>query len=401
MKRPRHSPWRTALLVALLGPAVAATESPTLRIATFNASMEGGNYVASGESPVGTELTAALASTDHPQLRNVAAIIRRVRPDILLLNEFDYTADSAGAIEAFQENYLAAPRDGLEPIAYAHSFTAPVNTGVDSGFDLDRDGVASGRGQDAWGYGLYPGQYGMVLLSRYPIDRAAVRTFRNFRWQDMPGNLLEDLRTADGSPWYPAATRARFPLSSKSHWDVPVDANGAVVHVLASHPIPPVFDGPEDRNGRRNHDEIRFWSDYLTGDGSASYLYDDQGGRGGLRGERFVLLGDLNASPVEGDSRRVAIKALLAHPAVNADFVPTSAGGAAARPGNPHAPTHTASWGQRADYVLPSRAGWAVRGGGIFWPTPAETGAELVAERAASSDHRLVWLDLRPQRKRD
>ena len=394
MKGQCYTTIAALLLITLLAPPVAA-DGTTVRIATFNASMEGGNYVAPGEEPNGTELTAALASAAHPQLRNVAAIIRRVRPDILLLNEFDHTADPAAAIQAFQENYLAAPREDLEPIAYPHTFTAPVNTGVDSGFDLDRDGVASGRGQDAWGYGLYPGQYGMVLLSRYPIDRAAVRTFRDFRWQDMPGNLLADLRAADGSPWYPAAARARFPLSSKSHWDVPVDADGAVVHVLASHPTPPVFDGPEDRNGRHNHDEIRFWNDYLAGDGPASYLYDDRGGQGGLRGERFVLLGDLNASPVEGDSRRAAITALLDHPAVDAGFVPTSAGGSAARPGNPDAPAHTASWGQRADYVLPSRAGWAVQGGGIFWPAPREAGAELVSERAVSSDHRLVWLDLR------
>ena len=53
-------------------------------------------------------------------------------------------------------------------------------------------------------------------------------------------------------------------LSSKSHWDVPVKVGGHTVHVLASHPTPPTFDGEEDRNGRRNHDEIRFWADYVS-----------------------------------------------------------------------------------------------------------------------------------------
>jgi hypothetical protein len=388
-----YRPAITVLLLALLAPLVAA-ETVTVRVATFNASMEGGNYVAEGLTPTGDELAAALASGDHPQLRNVAAIIRRVRPDILLINEFDYTADPAGALDAFRAGYLEAPRADVEPIAYPHAFTAPVNTGVDSGFDLDRDGVASGRGQDAWGYGLYPGQYGMVLLSRYPIDRARARTFQQLPWQAMPGNLLDGLRAPDGSPWYPARARARFPLSSKSHWDVPVVVAGSTVHVLASHPTPPVFDGPEDRNGRRNHDEIRFWTEYLAGAEAGDWIRDDEGGHGGIRGERFVLLGDLNSSPVEGDSRRAAISDLLAHPAVEAGVVPTSTGGAAARPGNPHAATHTAAWGQRADYVLPSRAGWLVVGGGVFWPAPGETGAALVADRAASSDHRLVWLDL-------
>jgi len=387
-------PALAVLLLSLLAPLVAA-ESVTVRVATFNASMEGGNYVARGETPTGGELAAALASGDHPQLCNVAAIIRRVRPDILLINEFDYTADPAGAIDAFRGRYLEAPRADVAPLAYPHAFTAPVNTGMDSGFDLDRDGVASGRGQDAWGYGLYPGQYGMVLLSRYPIDSANARTFQHLRWQTMPGNLLAGLHAADGSPWYPAAALARFPLSSKAHWDVPVVIDGATAHVLASHPTPPVFDGPEDRNGRRNHDEIRFWTEYLPGQGDRGWIRDDAGRRGGLEGKRFVLLGDLNSSPVEGDSRRAAISALLAHPAVDASLVPTSVGGSAARPGNPHAPAHTAAWGQRADYVLPSRAGWSVTGGGVFWPAPGAPGAAWVADRAASSDHRLVWLDLR------
>ncbi len=52
-------------------------------------------------------------------------------------------------------------------------------------------------------------------------------------------------------------------LSSKSHWDIPLQIGGAIVHVLTAHPTPPVFDGPEDRNGCRNHDEIRLWSDYI------------------------------------------------------------------------------------------------------------------------------------------
>ncbi len=373
----------------------ATDEQAVLRIATFNASMEGGNYVAPDETPRGGELPAALAAGDHPQLRNVAEIIRRVRPDILLINEFDYTAEPDAAVDLFRRNYLETPRDNLPPVVYPHAFTAPVNTGVDSGFDLDRDGVASGRGQDAWGYGLYPGQYGMVLLSRFPIEREQARTFRRFRWRDMPDSLLEGLRAPDGSPWYPAAIREQFPLSSKAHWDIPVTAHGEVLHVLASHPTPPVFDGPEDRNGRRNHDEIRFWSDYLASDGRGDYLYDDRGGRGGLRGERFVVLGDLNSSPVEGDSRRAAITALLSHPAVDGSVVPESIGGAAARPENPQAATHTAAWGQRADYALPSRVGWSLLGAGIFWPAPGEPGAGLVTARASSSDHRLVWLDLR------
>jgi hypothetical protein len=48
--------------------------------------------------------------------------------------------------------------------------------------------------------------------------------------------------------------------------------------------------------------------------------------------------------------------------------------------------------------VLPSRA-LDVVGAGVFWPAPDNPLAALVAERKderASSDHRLVWVDILP-----
>jgi hypothetical protein len=49
----------------------------------------------------------------------------------------------------------------------------------------------------------------------------------------------------------------------------------------------------------------------------------------------------------------------------------------------------------RADYVIPSKAGWRVVDGGVFWPTENDPLYRLVEGRRASSDHRLVWMDLR------
>lgn len=382
------------LLVALLVPVNAHSEGRVIRIASFNVSMEGGNYVARGVTPSGHELTAALGTSDHPQISNIAEIIQRVRPDILLLNEFDYHADPARGVKPFIQRYLQQSRAGTEAINYPYFYQGPVNTGVDSGMDLDRDGKASGTGYDAFGFGLYPGQYGMLLLSRYPIDFEAIRSFQLFKWKDMPDNLMADMRAPDGELWYPQAVQARLRLSSKSHWDVPVLINGESVHVLASHPTPPVFDGPEDRNGRRNHDEIRFWTDYITGGQQADYIYDDQGQTGGLGDERFVVVGDLNASVEEGDARREGISALLGHQKVRRGLLPSSDGGRANRSDSPFSPTHTASWGMRADYVVPSKRGWRVIDAGVFWPTKNDPLWRLVKTRNASSDHRLVWMDL-------
>ena len=174
-----------------------------------------------------------------------------------------------------------------------------------------------GGGGDALGFGEFPGQYAMVVLSRFPIDREHVRTFRKFLWRDMPGALLPDkLETPLPFDWYSPEELAVLPLSSKSHWDVPVRIGKHTLHLLVSHPTPPAFDGPEDRNGLRNHDEIRFWSDYLSPRG-ADYIRDDSGRRGGFAGRTFVIMGDQNSDPEDGASRHEAIRALLSHARVD------------------------------------------------------------------------------------
>ena len=136
-----------------------------------------------------------------------------------------------------------------------------------------------------------------------------------------------------GKPFYDADDLAIFRLSSKSHWDVPINvpARGKskpfTLHLICSHPTPPVFDGPEDRNGRRNHDEVRLIADYID-PAKSSYLKDDAGKTGGLPAdEQFVIVGDLNCDPVDGDGIRGTMDQLLKSPRVNATFTPTSEGG--------------------------------------------------------------------------
>ncbi len=293
---------------------------------------------------------------------------------------------------------------------YPHAYVAPVNTGVPSGHDLDNDGSVGGAG-DAYGFGAYPGQYGMVVYSKHPIDTRRARTFRTFRWADMPGaRLPDDPATPAPQDWYSSAELEDVRLSSKSHWDLPIRVGRRTIHVLASHPTPPVFDGPEDRNGTRNADEIRFWADYVAGGRRARYVYDDDGRRGGLpRHARFVIAGDLNSDPYDGDSLPGAAQQVLDSPRVDRRRTPRSTGGAeAARLQGGANATHrgdpaydTADFADsspgnlRADYVLPSR-NLQLRDSGVFWPT---TGSPLYRLTGAypfpTSDHRLVWVDVR------
>jgi len=387
-------PRVVSLLCALAClPALAAGDEPSgtrVRIATFN--------IAMGMEAPG-ELSVALAGGTDGRLLRVAEILQRERPDIVLLNEFDYdpTVDPAVLLN---DNYLSRSQGGQLPIAYPYHFRTPVNTGVDSGLDLDGDGRSGGPG-DAWGFGRFPGQYGMLLLSRYPLHADRARTFSTFRWSALPGALRPEL--PDGGPFYPDDTWRALRLSSKSHWDVEADIDGQTLHILAFHPTPPVFDGPEDRNGRRNFDEIRLWREFTDPDGGDA-IVDDAGRRGGITpGQPFVIAGDFNADPRDGDSLPGAIGQLLDAAWIDASCIPTSPGAAEAarrqggvnlqHSGDPAADTadfnDQYTGNLRLDYVLAS-AGLTVSGCGVFWPAAGESGHALLE----ASDHRLVWLDL-------
>lgn len=410
-----------ALACTCVAPATAAAPAPSLpgppavsaaqtgsgrgigidldvRFSTFNASLNRG---AEGQ------LISDLSTPGNEQARNVAETIQRAAPDVVLINEFDYDSGQRAA-NLFRDNYLQRSQRGAEPATYPYMYTAPVNTGVPSGMDLNNDGKVGGP-DDAYGFGAFPGQYGMVVYSKYPIDTKRVRTFQNFLWKDMPGALLPDDPATPGSKdWYSPAELQKVRLSSKSHWDVPINLGGRTVHLLASHPTPPTFDGPEDRNGKRNHDEIRLWADYISGSRRSGYIYDDRGRRGGLPlGSSFVIAGDQNSDPNDGDSVEGSIEQLLDNLWVNTSRTPTSEGAVeqARLQGGVNA-THrtpskydTADFSEppgniRADYVLPSIT-LPILKAGVFWPTTKDPLSRLTGTYPfPTSDHRLVHVDV-------
>jgi endonuclease/exonuclease/phosphatase family metal-dependent hydrolase len=369
------------------------SNSQSVRIATFNVSMDATNYVTQDQVPLGDELLSNLRNGEHKQIKNIAEIIQRLKPDIVLLNEFDYSKQSATDVHNFIKHYLNVSQNTSQPIDYPYFYSAPVNTGVDSGLDLDKNSIASGTKGDAFGFGFFPGHYGMLVLSKYPIQLEKIRTFQHFLWKDMPDNLLSIIKDESGQPFYSQQAQQILRLSSKSHWDIPIKMGNRTIHLLASHPTPPVFDGPENRNGNRNHDEIRFWTDYLSGSEQSAYIYDDNDERGGFKGKHFVIAGDLNASANEGDGIRSGIQGLLAHSLINDSIVPKSEGARLHTPDSKFASQHTAAWAMRADYVLSSTS-LNVRGSGVFWPKPDDPLFRLIKDRQSSSDHRLVWIDI-------
>ena len=253
-----------------------------MRFSTFNASL---NRSFEGQ------LIADLSTPGNVQASNVAEIVQRVRPDVLLINEFDY--DSAGtALRLFQDNYLSVPHNGAAAIEYPYAYTAPSNTGIHSGYDLDNNGVTN-----------------------------SVRNTRGYG---------------------------------------------------------------EDALGS---------------------------------GESFVIAGDQNSDPLDGDSIPGSIQQLLDSSRVNASVTPSSPGGveAAQRQGfrnlshrsppaedtadfcdTPAFPPCSGPGNLRADYVLPS-ADLLIRSSGILWPTSDDPLHRLTGPGfpVPSSDHRAVWVDVK------
>lgn len=278
---------------------------------------------------------------DAPQVQAVAKVIASAAPDVILLQDVDYDASLIAA---------RALSDKVRDFGHTfdHVFAFAPNTGVQSGFDLNSDGRSNGFA-DAHGYGRYAGQAGMVLLSRFPI-RSATDHSRQL-WADWDGADPTEIRAAWGEGG------AHLRLASTGQWLVTLDLpSGQGLTLLAFHATPSVFDGPEDRNGLRNRDELRFLAEAIEG----------------INGH-FVLLGDANNDPQKGEGRKVGIKALLDNPRLSDPLK-----------GIPTVDWHALGLGwMRVDYVLPA-GHLRIIGAGRHMPPPA----------GQASRHRLIWVDI-------
>ena len=338
----RISLMRAGLILCALmwGPGPMAEDR--LRVATFQTELQ----------RVGPGLLLRDIGRGAEDINRVVAAIVETNADILVLQGVDWDLDLLAAVALARRIARVGPN-------YPHVFALPQNRGLSSGMDLDGDGRLGGPG-DAHGYGAFTGQGAMVILSRYPIMTQAVTDYAPYLWRDLPGAVLPVNR--DRTPFPSARAHAMQRLSSSAHWVVPVALpGGQSVAILTYHATPPVFDGPEDRNGLRNRDETLFWQHYLDGK------------LGDIFAGPVILAGNSNLDPAGGDGRSPAMRQLLAHPRLQDPL-----------PGQP-----TVDWSVgsgpgtlRVSYVLPDRL-LQVLDAGLIWPAPG-----------AGTRHAAVWVDV-------
>lgn len=270
----------------------------------------------------------------------LAIALETARPDILVLTKFDY--DASGLAATAFGNLISEDR-------YPFVAALRANEGVPTGVDLDGDGRI-GEPEDAQGYGRFPGQGGLAILSRFPIKMEDAQSFNEVLWKEVPGTHM---LPSDAGLEVQA-------LSSGGHWIVPVEVplneETVELQLLVGHAGPPVFDGPEDRNGRRNLDELRMWSQILAGE------------RGGVPGPNTVFMATTNLDPERGEGYRLAMRDFLADGPFQ-DPLPS---------------TPTADWdnpgSMRVSYLLPSQSLRIVDA--MLWP------------RLPESTHRLIIVDI-------
>ncbi|MCG7497788.1 endonuclease/exonuclease/phosphatase family protein [Vibrio sp. Of7-15] len=340
-----------------------------------------------------------LLNQSHPRFKKLASIILKTAPDVLLLCEFDHPGEGGddGSLDIFCRDYLTDHASNSNKPLYPYAYCPPSNTGLLASVSLHGEKIPS-LPDDGIGFGFHHGHFSFVLLSKYPIDTNNIRSWQKLLWKNLPSHSIPE-------NYYSPQALNELRLSSKNHCEIPITINDKQVSVLASHPTPPVFDGIEQRNKRRNKDELKLIHEMLD---PASSVLDDSGRQGGLRLEQsFVIMGDLNADPINGDGETQVIRNLLSHKRVNqrvshGSLMPKSKGAVQARVWQPRK-GERASWthinGLRLDYVLPSTDLNAI-GSGVFWPAQGSSERALICdekgrERAqAGSDHRLVWVDI-------
>ena len=292
---------------------------------------------------------------DDDSLNAIAAAIIQAAPDVLVLTDFDYDLDGL-ALAAFAQMF-----DGRYPFMFART----PNSGFATGYDIDGNG-RTGDARDAQGYGRFAGDGGLAILSRFPIETGEVVDFSSLLWRDVPDAVLPQI---DGQPFFVSGILDVLRLSSTAHWIVPIRLpEETKVSIMAFSATPPVFDGPEDMNGMRSRDELRLWEHVLDG-------------RYGPPPDRFVVVGNSNLDPVNGDGDSAAMQAFLSRPDIR----------------DPHKGITNADWGDggpgklRVSYVLPS-TNWRIVGAGT--QSPALDAVTDGQGDAIAGPHSLVWVDI-------
>ncbi|SDK14283.1 Endonuclease/Exonuclease/phosphatase family protein [Ferrimonas sediminum] len=419
----------TALWLSACSDSSSTSDfSDTIRFATYHADMEFSDY---------NQALSETGSGNEPRLQNVAEVIQRARPDVLLVTGFS-GADGLGgeeyrkrALELFVSEYLNQAQDpDLDAVSYPYLYLANSNSGIPVLDDLNKDGSAPGTLPfDAKGYGHYAGEKSFALLSRYALDENNVRTYRQLEWKRVPtADGQQKPQDGSGNDWFASETWNSLPLMDTNFVDIPMKLpDGRIVQLLATYLGEPAEVDASNRAYMRNRAQVEFVADYISQDYNSYIVNDDDNSRrvtGGYDSSRpFVLMGNFyndhegawalgadGAPSYRADSAamRTLVNSSTLHRFTGVNWeAPTSAAGVDYA--QTTASTHsmpgiiTGLNALRNDYIMLEQQLKFVDQG-IVWAQLGDDGealfyrnngqGQMVNDPQASSSHRLVWMDV-------
>jgi hypothetical protein len=238
------------------------------------------------------------------------------------------------------------------------------------------------------GWGEFEGRFNTAVISRFPILRDQARIVTDVAWEDLPDNKIALMKQQTNID-----VPAGFPLFEKGLHVVPVQIGAQVLHLVLLHTVSPAFD---PINPYRNYDELRGLKLFLDGQLPGVEPLPPEA--------KFIVIGDLNADPDDGDGLSGAIQQVLEHPSLVA-WMPEGAGTKGNNGkyntylsgcGNDDGmipPDPTLKFQMQLDYMLPSSTVGQPLGGEIFFPD-FETDKDAYDLACNASDHRLLSMEL-------
>lgn len=348
--------------------------------------------------------TNKLLDNNDGQANAAAEILARFDADILEINEIQY--DIAGVPNRGLPGAAGSPAPGdfaddaqngqrladrIHAADNSVTYTDTLMLLGNSGFYFEGDDM------DVWsytlrGWGEWEGRFATAVLSKYPILRDQVRVIADFEWENLPDNKIAQMHEENGMTLPP-----HFPLFEKSLNIVPIDVDGVTLYLVLLHPTasPASFD---PINPYRNFDELRALDLFLRGELPGVEPLPE--------GALFVVSGDLNADPNDGDGIEGAVDAVVNNPSLIKSY-PRGAGsrgyyaqfntflGGCGNDDGETVSDPTTRFQMQLDYQLPSVTLGAPLRHEMFFPD-YQTEREDFDLACYGSDHRFLWMDVAP-----
>ena len=212
------------------------------------------------------ELSTAKINKKHPQYMMALDIIKSHNYDFLSINEVQYDIPKVPTPDMITrgKNDSKILKDlGLKDW---HTTFNQANTGNNAKKKANGEYPANNQEPKARNYadqvnfGIFPGQYSTMGLSKYTITKETVIT--DLKWTDF--NPKADPSTFTGGDGKPLPQD--MPLFDKNFTDITVNVGGKLIHVVLLHTVPSFhFGNARTPNYERNGDQLRFLEWYLTG----------------------------------------------------------------------------------------------------------------------------------------